>query len=126
MLFDGVCNLCNGAVDFVLRHDKDGRVCVAALQSEAGRRLLAEHGLSAAMDSVVLIEGGRSYERSGAVLRLSRLLGMPWRLLYGAMVIPAPLRDRLYDWVASRRYRWFGRRDSCRTPTAAERARFLE
>lgn len=126
VLFDGVCNLCNAGVNFLLDHDPDGHFKFAALQSEVGQRLLAACGLPGDdFESFVLVEGGRCYQRSEGALRVARRLPGAWRLLYGFIILPAPLRDRLYDVVARNRYRWFGRRDTCRMPTPELQARFL-
>lgn len=126
LLFDGVCHLCDGAVRFILRRDPRGVFRFAALQSEAGRRLAAEHGVPAeALDTVILIEGGRAYERSEAALRVVRHLRFPWPAMGVFRVIPRGWRDRLYDAVARRRYRWFGRRETCAVPDPAVRDRFL-
>lgn len=127
VLFDGVCGLCNGTVDFLLRHDTRGALRFAALQSESGKRLLAECGLPAeALDSVVLVERGRCVTESTAVLQALAYLGYPWRVLSVLRVIPQPLRDIVYRYIARHRYAWFGRRDQCRIPTESEHARFLE
>ena len=127
LLFDGVCNVCNRAVQFVIRHDPPpGRFRFAALQSDAGRRVLAAHGLPEDMlASIVLVEGSRLSVRSSAALRLARLLGFPWSLLGILAVVPQALRDPAYDWFAHRRYRWFGKRATCMVPTPDVRARFL-
>lgn len=126
ILFDGVCNLCNGAVNFIIDHDPAGYFKLAALQSEAARPLLEEHGLSAdVLDSLVLIEEGRAYQRSTAALRIVGRLRGPWPLLRVFLAVPRPLRDAVYDWVATNRYDWFGRRDKCRVPTPELRERFL-
>lgn len=125
-LFDGVCNLCNGAVKFVIPRDPTGRVHFASLQSPEGQRLLQQHGLPADhLDSMVLLEGSKVYVRSAAVLRLTRHLNRLWPLAYGFVVIPAPLRDAVYKLVARNRYRWFGQRDACMIPTPELKARFL-
>jgi predicted DCC family thiol-disulfide oxidoreductase YuxK len=126
ILFDGVCNLCNGFVQFVIRHDPAGRFRFAALQSEAAEELLRDLPPRArGIDSVVLIENGRCYWQSAAALRILRQLRGGWPLLYGFMVIPAFLRDRAYAWLARNRYRWFGRRQACMLPTPDLQARFL-
>jgi predicted DCC family thiol-disulfide oxidoreductase YuxK len=126
VLFDGVCGLCNRFVDFALRRDRAGRLRFAALQSPPGRALLAGAGLDPeALDSVVLVRGGRVYRESAAALRVLAELGLPWSLAAAGLAVPAPLRDAVYRFVARRRYAWFGRRDGCRVPTPAERARFL-
>ncbi|QKG56019.1 thiol-disulfide oxidoreductase DCC family protein [Hymenobacter sp. BRD128] len=132
ILFDGVCTLCNGFVQFVIRHDARGYFRFAALQSELGQALLAAHGQPATAaqvaspDSVILLEGGQLYAHSAAVLRIARQLGGPWRL--AAAVggwLPRRGRDAAYRFVARHRYRWFGRQESCLLPTPALRARFL-
>ncbi len=106
VLFDGDCALCNGWMRFLDRSGRRGRFRYAALQSDVGRRLLAAHGLPAGrLDTVVLIENGRAYARSTAVLRIIRRLRLPWSLLYGWIAIPAPLRDALYACLARTRVR---------------------
>ncbi len=126
ILFDGVCNFCNSSVNYVIARDPDGYFKFAALQSEAGERLTREHGIDTAnVDSVVLIENGRSYVRSAAALRVAKKLGFPVALLYAFIIIPRPIRDLLYDAFAKRRYKFFGERDACMMPTPEIRARFL-
>jgi len=126
ILFDGVCNFCNSSVNYVIARDPDGYFKFAALQSEAGERLTREHGIDTAnVDSVVLIEDGRSYVRSAAALRVAKKLGFPVALLYAIIIIPRPIRDLLYDAFAKRRYKFFGERDACMMPTPEIRARFL-
>ncbi len=118
VLFDGVCNLCRGAVRFLLRHDRRRRLRFAALQSAAGRALLDRHGLAGeTAESIVVVEAGRAWVRSAAALHLARRLPWPWPLLGAFAVLPRPLRDALYAFVARRRYRWFGRAASCLTPS---------
>lgn len=131
ILFDGVCNLCNGAVLFVLDRDPRARFRFAALQGDEAARRLAGHGpdaarIGASLSSIVLLEDGVLHTRSTAALRIARRLRAPWPLLYAAIAIPAPLRDLVYDWVARNRYRWFGREEACRLPTPALRARFID
>jgi len=128
VLFDGVCNLCNVTVDALLRWDAQGRLRFASLQSERGRELLRLHGFDddTAQASLVLIEGGHAHLRSAAVLRLSPYLRWPWSLLWLLRFVPRGLRDGLYDLVARNRYRWLGRRATCRRPGLGERDRFLE
>ena len=127
ILFDGVCNLCNGFVQFVIARDPSARFRFAALQSDAAARLLREARVRSPLpDSVVLVEDGRVYVRSEAALRIARGLRFPWPLFYGAVVIPRGIRDRVYDVVAAHRYRWFGRRETCMIPTPDLRRRFLD
>ena len=126
VLFDGVCNLCNGSVQFILKRDPRGTFRFASLQSEAGRSLMAGHGLDpGALSSVVLIEDGRAFEESSAALRIARHLPGPWKLLRVFAVVPRPLRDAVYRWIARNRYRWFGKTETCWLPTPELRARFL-
>ena len=130
ILFDGVCNLCNGFVQFVIRHDPEERFRFAALQSEAARVLLTAHGLpltalAAEPESVLLLSGGQLYSHSTAVLRIARQLGGVWQLAGVGWVLPRPWRDALYRFVARHRYRWFGRQESCMLPTPELKARFL-
>jgi predicted DCC family thiol-disulfide oxidoreductase YuxK len=127
VLFDGVCNLCNASVGFIVDRDRRGYFSFAALQSEIGRRLLGRHGQPAGtIDSVVLLEGGRLYTRSQAALRIARRLDGAWPLLFALSILPVSLTDAAYSWVARNRYRWFGRTEACRVPTPALRARFLD
>lgn len=123
VLFDGVCNLCNGAVRFILARDPAARFRFASLQSEAARRLL---GNDAPAETIVLWEAGKIWSKSTAVLRIARGLRFPWSLCYAIVAVPRPLRDLVYDWVARHRYAWFGKRESCMVPTPELRARFLE
>lgn len=127
VLFDGVCNLCNGAVNFIITRDPQARFRFAALQSPVGAALLADHGLAVhgEPDTLYLVEGGLLYARSTAALRIARRLRGAWPLLALLLVVPRPVRDAVYSWVARHRYRWFGRADTCRVPTPELKARFL-
>ena len=127
LLFDGVCNLCDRSVQFVLKHEAAESIQFASLQSEVGRAALAEHGLDVeTIDSVVFIEGGHAYVQSDAALAVAARLDAPWRWLARSRAVPRSVRDRVYDWIARHRYRWFGTRDACRLPTPETRARFLD
>jgi predicted DCC family thiol-disulfide oxidoreductase YuxK len=127
LLVDGVCNLCNALVRFIVRRDPRGTIRFASLQSETAQVLLQQHGLPASnMDTVVLLESDRVFVRSTAVLHVFRHLSYPWPILYALMVIPRSGRDRVYDAVARRRYKWFGRRDVCMVPSSDVRHRFLD
>ena len=126
MLFDGVCNLCNASVRFIIDRDPRARFHFAALGSEAARSLLAAAGASGPLpDSIALVENGKVYTRSLAALRIARRLRFPWPVLWALVAVPRPVRDALYDWIARNRYRWFGRREECLLPTPELRARFL-
>jgi predicted DCC family thiol-disulfide oxidoreductase YuxK len=127
ILFDGVCNLCNGAVRFVIARDPSARFHFGALQSDAARRMLRErYTLPTVPDSIVLLDESGVFTRSDAALRVARELRFPWPLAYGLIVVPRPLRDWVYDIVARNRYAWFGKRDVCMVPTPELRARFLD
>ena len=127
ILFDGVCNLCNGAVNFIIDRDPEARFRFASLQSEFGQRELHRLGLpDDVLETIVLLEDGQARLKSTATLRIARRLGLPWLLLYGLIVLPRPVRDWIYDGVARNRYRWFGKRESCRVPTPELMERFLE
>jgi predicted DCC family thiol-disulfide oxidoreductase YuxK len=133
LVFDGECNLCNRAAQFVLDHDRRGRVLLCASQSESGRALLAsgpKRGAPAEPvrrpdETIFLIEGERIDDKSTAALRLCRALGFPWSLLAVLGIVPRAMRDLVYDLVARNRYRWFGRRESCRMARPGEAERFL-
>lgn len=124
VLFDGVCNLCNGFVNFLLDHDDEGRLRFAALQSAAGQELLARHGLRD-IDSVVLVEGDHAYTKSAAAIRIAEHLGWPYRAARVARLLPEGVRDWLYNRVAANRYDWFGTRERCRVPDDDVSDRFL-
>ena len=125
LLFDGVCTLCNGFVQFVIERDPAGRFQFAPLQSDAAARLLGV-APPPLPDSLVLLEDGRLFTRSTAALRVARRLRFPWPLAYVFVAVPRRVRDWVYDAVARNRYRWFGRRDTCMVPTSELRARFLD
>ena len=126
ILFDGVCNLCNGFVRFVIARDPGAHFRFAALSSPAAGRVLADAGVQLPIpDTIVLVEDGVVYYRSDAPLRVARRLTFPWPLAYGLIVVPRFIRDRVYDFIAARRYRWFGRRDVCMVPTPELQQRFL-
>ena len=127
LLFDGVCNLCNGFVQFVIKRDKKAVFRFAALQSDLGKELSATAGLPAhSMDTVVLYENNRFYTHSDVGLRVARRLNGLWPLAYALVIIPKFIRDGIYNLVAKNRYRWFGKRESCMVPTPELRSRFLD
>lgn len=125
VLFDGVCNFCNGAVNFIIRHDRYRKFKFAALQSEKGRQLRAKHSIGDDVDSIVLIENDVAYLHSTAALRIARSLGGIWSLGYVFIIVPQVIRDWFYKLFARYRYRLFGKKDVCMVPTADMRERFL-
>lgn len=127
LLFDGTCGLCRRAVLFTIARDPAGVVRYASLQSGLARDRLAPLGIHAAgLDTLVLLEGARVSLGSTAALRLCGHLARPWPAMTALLVVPRPLRDAVYAWVARRRYRWFGRHDACWIPTPELRSRFLD
>lgn len=129
ILFDGVCNLCEGTVRWVLARDRRQRFHFASLQSAAAAAALAEVRAPDAAplpDSLVLLDADGLHLRSSAALRIAGQLGLPWSLARVLLLVPPVLRDAVYDWVARHRYRWFGRKDACLVPTPELAARFLD
>ena len=126
--FDGYCVLCSRFVAFCLERDPDGRLKFASAQSDLGRRVLATLGLpDRTFDrTILLLDGDRVYIRSTAVLRALRHLRGPVKALLPLLLVPAFIRDPIYDLIARNRYKWFGRRESCFVPTPALRARFID
>ena len=126
VLFDGVCNFCNSSVNFIMDRDKNDRFRFVALQSDAGIELQKQYGLDPAeLSSFILIEDGRYFTKTTAALRVGKNLGFPWNLFYPLIILPPFLRNISYNIIARYRYRWFGKKDACRLPTAEEKARFL-
>ena len=127
ILFDGVCNLCNGFVNFLIKRDKKNYFQFGSLQSTKGKELLTKHQYTATdLSTVVLIENGQLFTQSTAVLRIAAQLGGAWVLLNVLYIIPAFLRDPLYRLVARYRYRLFGRRDTCMIPNPELKLKFIE
>ncbi len=127
VVFDGQCLLCNGWVQFLLRHDRAQRIRFASIQSAVGQQLLARAGLQVeGLQTLLVVDGERSWQHTAAILRVLHTLGWPWRLAWIGWLVPAPLRDAVYRWVARNRYRFWGRSDTCMLPASEHRARFLE
>lgn len=127
ILFDGVCNLCSGAVQFVLKRDPGNIFQFASLQGETGRALLLERGrASDALSSIILLDNGKIHTRSTAALRIARRLSGAWPLLYAFIVIPPFIRDAVYDLIARNRYKWFGKKQECWIPGPQWKDRFLD
>lgn len=125
VLFDGVCNFCDSSVNFIIARDREAYFKFAPLQSAAGQELRAKYDLDESIDSIILIEGDAAYTQSTAALRIVRRLSGLWRLLYGFIIVPKPIRDFFYRLFARNRYRLFGKKDVCMVPTPDVRARFL-
>lgn len=125
VFFDGVCNLCNGAVNWLIDHDSRNQLHFAPLQGESFHLLKNSKTLSDDLSTIVFWSEGRFFTHSEAVLRVCAALGGIWRLARVGLIIPAFLRDILYRFIARNRYRWFGKRDACRLPTPTLAAKFL-
>ncbi len=126
ILFDGVCNLCNSAVNFVIERDKKNLIQFALLQSETAYVLLAKHKMhKQEMKSFIFIEHGKVYTQSTAALKVCRHLSGAWPALYTLIIIPSFIRDGIYKWIAKNRYKWFGKKDECMIPTPELQVKFL-
>ena len=128
VLFDGVCNVCNDSVKFILARDPTGYFRFASLQSDVAKRLLSPFGLAEMpLHTMALIEEGRIHLKSSAVLRVARRLGAGWPLVgFFLRLVPRPVRDAVYSFLVRHRYRWFGKSEQCLVPTPAVRERFLD
>jgi predicted DCC family thiol-disulfide oxidoreductase YuxK len=128
LFFDGVCNLCNGAVQFVIRRDRRGLIRFASLQSEAGQAAAAAvlERYGQVPDALIFLDGSEYFIESDAALRVARYLDGGWNTLAWLRIFPRFLRDAVYRMVARYRYRWFGRQDACMLPTPALKARFVD
>ena len=127
ILFDGVCNLCNGAVQYVVKHDTDKCFLFASLQSQFGQQVLAAHQLSNTnFNSFILLQNGIIFQRSTAALLVAKQLTGVIRLLYWFIIVPRFIRDGVYNIIAKNRYKWFGKKEACWLPTPDLRSRFLD
>ena len=126
IFFDGVCTLCNASIDFILKRDHKNRFLVGALQEPISKKVLSAFQVNPSyLDSLVLVENEKIYFRSTAALRIAKSLSGLWPLFYSFILIPAFLRDPVYDWIGKNRYRWFGKKSTCRIPTEEEKQKFL-
>jgi predicted DCC family thiol-disulfide oxidoreductase YuxK len=127
LLFDGVCNLCNRLVFFIIRRDVNAQLKFTALQSPLGEAILIKNGLaSGEINSIVFLNGSRYFLKSSAVLNLFKVLGGRWSMIYGLIIIPKFIRDYFYDIIAKSRYRIFGKTDACMIPPSDCKDRFLK
>jgi predicted DCC family thiol-disulfide oxidoreductase YuxK len=126
ILFDGVCNLCNASVQFIINRDPKAKFKFASLQSEAGQQLLKQFNLAPdKLYSVIVVYQNKAHDRSRAALEIARRLSGLWPLFYGFIIVPPIIRNFIYDWISRNRYRWFGVRQECMMPTPDMKARFL-
>lgn len=126
ILFDGVCNLCDASVNFIIRHDANNCFKFAALQSDAGKKIMQQYKINPDLtNSIVLLSNDKIYIKSGAVLRIAKKLNRLYPLLFTFIVIPPFFRDFVYDFIAKNRYKWFGKKEQCMLPSAEIKAKFL-
>ncbi|RIU91396.1 thiol-disulfide oxidoreductase DCC family protein [Oceanobacillus picturae] len=126
ILFDGVCNFCDRSVQFVMKRDPEAKFTFASLQSGAGERVKEYYKIDPSLDSMILVEEGTYYTKSTAALKICKNLKGLWKVFSVLLVIPKPIRDFFYNIVARNRYKWFGKRESCKLPSSEEKSRFLE
>ena len=127
ILFDGVCNLCNSSVQFIIKRDKKKQFLFTSLQSDAARDILLQFQLkNSEMHSILLIENEKIYQKSDAILKIVKHLNGIWKMSYGFIIIPKFIRDYIYMIIAKNRYRWFGKREVCMIPTKELQMRFLD
>lgn len=124
ILFDGICNFCNGTVNYIISKDKLDKFRFTSLQSDTGKELVKEYQLEK-IDSIVFISAGKLYVKSTAVIKIAQKIGGTFSLLSILLIIPAFLRNLVYDLIAKNRYKWFGVQDVCRIPTEKEKSKFL-
>jgi len=125
VLFDGVCNLCNASVIFTIKRDSKNNFMFASLQSEAGKKLAEKYGIPSSFNSFVLVDNGAAYTQSTAALRVLKKLRGAWPLLYGFIIIPAPIRNLVYKFISRNRYSFFGKQETCMVPNAELKSKFL-
>ena len=127
VLFDGVCNLCSGSVQFILKRDKKNQFQFGSLQGAYGQEVLKKFGLPTdQFNSFMLLEGETLYTQSTGALRMLKHLGGAWSLLYAFIIVPKPIRDGVYHIIAKNRYKWFGKKEACWLPRPEWKARFLD
>jgi len=128
ILFDGICNLCSGAVQFIIRHDPKHQFRFASLQSDLGQQIIKQFKIppGEAMNSFILFENEKIYTRSTGALRVTKKLNGLWPLLYGFIIVPPFLRNAVYNFIGRNRYKWFGKKEACWIPTPALKSLFLD
>ena len=127
ILFDGVCNLCNSSVQFIIKRDKKQHFLYASLQSDAGQDILLQFQLeNSDFDSIILVDNEKVYQKSTAILKIFKHLSSAWKLSYGFIIIPKIIRDFVYTIIAKNRYKWFGKKETCMIPTKELKMRFLD
>ncbi len=126
VFFDGICNLCNASIDFIIKRDFKNQFLVGALQDDFSKEILSGHQVRQDyLDSLVLLDDDRIFYKSTAALKISRELSGLWPIFYPLIFLPKWIRDPIYDFIGKNRYRWFGKKNTCRIPTPEEKAKFL-
>lgn len=126
ILFDGVCNLCNSSVQFIIGRDPKAQFRFASLQSAYGQQQMTKFNLPASeLNSVLLIKDGKLYQKSSAALHIARMLSGAWPLMFAFIIVPPFIRNAVYDFIARNRYKWFGKKDECMIPTPELKSRFI-
>lgn len=127
ILFDGVCNLCNGFIQFIIKRDPEAKFRFAALQSDFAKDELQKRNINPnVINTVIFLDQNLTYTQSTAALEIAKKLGKGWQLLYPLILLPTSFRDFVYKLVAKNRYKWFGQKDSCMIPTPELKSRFLD
>jgi len=127
IFFDGVCNLCNSSIQFILKRDKNELFLFSSLQSDASKEILLQYKLeNLTLSTIILLEDGIIHQKSTAILRIAKRLSGIYKYAYVFIIVPTFIRDTIYSFIAKRRYKWFGKKDSCMVPSAALKLRFLE
>ncbi len=126
VLFDGVCNFCNGMVNFAIRNDRKAKLKFTPLQSDTAQQLKSQFNIPPSTDSVILVENGKVYTYARAAIRITKYLDWPVRMMYAFIIIPPFICQPFYKWVARNRYKWFGKKESCMIPTPEFRERFID
>ena len=126
ILFDGVCNLCNSSVQFIITRDPKAQFRFASLQSKYGQQQMIQFNLpTSELNSVLLIKDGKLYQKSSAALHIARMLTGAWPLMFVFIIVPPFIRNAVYDFIARNRYKWFGKKDECMIPTPELKSRFI-
>jgi len=127
ILFDGVCNFCNSSVNFIIDKDKHNAFRFASLQSDFGKKSLKDFNLPVdKLSTLILISDNKYFTKTTAALKIAKILSFPYNLFYVFIIVPPFIRNVFYDLFARNRYKWFGKKDACRIPSASERAKFIE
>lgn len=126
VLFDGVCNLCEYSIQFILKHDKSNSLQFASLQSTLGKQILEKYKYKQQLDGVIFIESSKLYSKSAAAFRIARYFGGYWNGLQYLSILPVFITDFFYDIISKYRYKWFGKKDTCLLPSKETSSRFLD